>query len=87
MTNTDDLIKSHLSAAADLVQRVLKESAAEDPDGVAILRGVIKAGGMLALHSTFAPAAGMARLVIEVIEPNGNAHQLMACELQREPTQ
>lgn len=86
MTNTDDLIRTYFQAAADLVQQALTEAAAQDPDGAAILRGVIKAGGMLTLHSTIAHAAGLACLVVELTEPNGKAHRLMACDLQREVT-
>lgn len=87
MTPMDELIRAHFHAAAELVEAALAEAGAADPAGLDQLRQVVRAGGMLSLRSTIAPACGQARLVIEVMEPGGTTHQLMACNLKRETFQ
>lgn len=84
MNKTEIMIRQHMQAAAALLQQSLADAKEEDPAGLAGLLQAIKAGGLLTLHSTFAQAVGMARLVIEVTEPNGTTHQLLECDLNRD---
>ena len=84
MNKTEIMIRRHMQAAAALLQQSLADVKEEDPAGLDDLLQAIKAGSLLTLHSTFAHAAGMARLVIEVIEPNGTTHQMLSCDLNRD---
>lgn len=76
-------IRNYLNAASDLLKSAIDDARQDDPEGVAGLAEALRAGGLVTLRSTFAPSTGLAQLDIAVIEPNGTAHQLMACELQR----
>lgn len=87
MAVMDDLIRLHFQAAADVVQAALADAVASDPAGAAILAKVVRAGGILTLRTAVAPSAGLASLAIEVVEPGGQAHQLLSCELKRETFQ
>lgn len=78
-------IRNYLNAASDLLKSAIDEARKDDPVGVDGLAAALRAGGLITLRSTFAPSTGLAQLDIAVIEPNGTAHQLMACELQRSP--
>jgi hypothetical protein len=84
MTKTDALIRVYMKAAAALVEQALADAAQDDPAGLAELRRAVGSGAMLAMHSTFAPAAGLARLSIEYVEPSGKAHSLLSCDLEQE---
>lgn len=87
MNLIDQLIRDHFNASARLVQQAISDALRETPDDLAAVRQALKAGAMLTLHSTLAPAAGLARLVIEVTEPSGKTHSLMSVDLQRETQQ
>ncbi len=76
-------INDYLNAASTLLKSAIEEARRDDPDGVAGLAAALRAGAMLTLRSTFAPSTGLAQIDIQVIEPCGLAHQLMACELHR----
>lgn len=78
-------IQSYLSAASDLLRVALAEARQVDPVGVDGLALAIRAGAMLTLRSTFAPSTGLAHIVVEVIEPNGQSHVLMSTELTKKP--
>ena len=87
MNATDKNIRELQNAAAKVVEQALADARRQDAEGFAGLMQAVKAGAMLSLKSTFAPAAGMASLIIELVEPGGTTHQLMACDLKRETTQ
>ena len=78
-------IHDYLNAASNLLKSAIDEARRDDPEGVAGLATAMRAGAMLTLRSTFAPSTGLAQIDIQVIEPCGLVHQLMACELHREP--
>jgi hypothetical protein len=80
----EHLVHSLLNASANMLQFALKQAQADDEAAVAVLSNMLQAGAMVSLITTLAPATGLAQLRIEIVEPNGAAHQLMACELQRE---
>jgi hypothetical protein len=75
-----------LSAAADLLQEAISAAKNDDPEGVAGLAACLRAGGLVGLHATFAQSTGLAQIHIEIVEPSGQSHQLMKCELQRQET-
>lgn len=80
----DNIIKEYLKASQNLVNSAVdaaRSAATEDFDGLA---GVIRAGGLLKLVTTFAPLTRQALLQIVLCEPSGVEHILSQCELHRE---
>lgn len=86
MTPTDQAIREHMHAAANLLQLVLEQARNEDPAGALHLARAYQAGAMLQLRSTIA-ASGFACVAVELVEPSGLVHLVSRCELQREVTQ
>jgi hypothetical protein len=83
----DRLVREHMATGANLLQYALTQAQAEDPAALQDLASALRAGGLASLTATVAPASGLARLQIDITEPDGTAHQLMAVELQREVSQ
>ncbi len=76
-------IRDYMAAAQAVINQAVQDAQTSDPDDFAALAGVMRAGGLLRLNTTFAPLTGLALLQIEVVEPNGQAHTLMQCNLER----
>lgn len=79
----DDTIKAFLAASADLLQAAIHQAAADDPEGYAHLQACIRAGGLLTIRADMSPVTGLAQLGIDVTEPSGETHRLMAATLDR----
>jgi hypothetical protein len=75
-------IKNFMNAAQALINQAVSEAQASDPDDFQSLAAMLRAGGLLRLAATFAPMTQQAMLQIVVIEPNGDEHQLMQCDLR-----
>ncbi|MBL8340034.1 MAG: hypothetical protein JNL30_01100 [Rubrivivax sp.] len=81
------LVRAFMAASADLLQGACTQVMAEDADAGAGLASMLRAGGMVRLAATLSPSSGQAWLTVQVVEPNGEAHELMSRELQRLTTQ
>jgi hypothetical protein len=80
MTQDTDT-KDYLNAAQSLVNSAVEAARLEAPEDFAGLAGVMRAGGLLRLVTTFAPMTGQALLQINIVEPNGIEHTLSQSEL------
>jgi hypothetical protein len=81
MTHTDQAIQTFLNSAQAVVNDAVEAARLKAPADFAGLAGVMRAGGLLKLVTTFAPMTGQAIMQIMVIEPNGIEHALSQCEL------
>lgn len=85
-TANDDAIRAHLRSAANVVEHALAAARIEDPEGAQYLAAAVRAGAFIQLRVSMT-LAGLAQLVVEVIEPNGTTHTVSSCSLQREAVQ
>jgi hypothetical protein len=83
MSKSAAIEKAFMESAARLIEAAVAEAGRTDREGVEYLAACLRAGGMLTLRATIAPSTGIAQLAVEVLEPNGRQHQLMATELKR----
>lgn len=86
-TATETATRRFLDAAAALLQAATDQARQEDPQAFDSLAALLKAGGLVELRSTFAPATGLAWMAVEVVAPSGERHTLAAAELHRLPVQ
>lgn len=83
LINHDDAVTAFLGAASDLLQSAIEQARQDDAAGVAGLEQAMRAGALLTVRGTFAWSTGLAEVAVDVVEPNGEGHQLMRCELNR----
>lgn len=83
MTDRANVERAFMDAAARLIEQAVAEAGRSDREGLEHLATCLKAGGMISLRATIAPMTGLAQLAVEVVEPCGRTHQLMAAELKR----
>lgn len=83
LNHHDIAVAAFLEASANLLESAVGQARQQDVAGVAGLMRAMQAGAMLTLRGTFALSTGLAEVAVEVIEPNGESHQLMRCELNR----
>ena len=76
-------IQNFLNASAGLIEEAMMDARKTDPEGLAGLSNVLRAGGLLTLRSTFAPSTGLAMIAVEISEPSGVVHTLMNAEIER----
>lgn len=79
----DAHIPEFMNAAANLLQAAIEQARAEDQAAADELASLLRCGGMVSIRASFAPMTGLAQLAVEIVEPSGNAHTLMAAELHR----
>lgn len=87
MNHEDNTIHHFTQAAAVLLQAALNQAHREDREGAEGLAAALRGGASVSLRCTFAPAPGLVHVAINVEIPDGETHQLMAAELQRETHQ
>ena len=78
----DIAVEEFMNASARLLESALAEGI-KDREAIDGLADMLRAGSMMVMKSTFSPSTGLAFLSIEVAEPSGETHTLMACELRR----
>jgi len=80
-------IRNYLNAAQALINAAVTDAKQADPADFAGMAEMLRAGGLLRLHTTFAPLTQQCLLQIEIVAPNGQAHTLMQCNLERSTLQ
>ncbi|MBK7263012.1 MAG: hypothetical protein IPI03_14535 [Rubrivivax sp.] len=81
--NRDHLTRLYLNGAVALLDHLLAAERKADPEAFAEVDRALAAGCLLALHTRLAPSTGLCMLDIEVSEPTGKAHPLLAIEMLR----
>lgn len=77
----DTNISAFMSSAADLLQSTFDQALDANGEDKRYLARAIQAGALISLRATFGPTTGLAQLAVELIEPNGNTHNIMSAEL------
>jgi hypothetical protein len=81
----DDITANYLNACAAIIQQAINQARSEDEDGARGLVQILRAGGLMRLSTSMAPSTGLAQITIEVVEPSGQSHSLVACDIERAP--
>lgn len=82
-TDQEKAERAFMDSAARLIEAAVADAGCSDREGVENLAACLRVGGMISLRATIAPSTGIAQLAVEVIEPCGRTHQLLATELRR----
>ena len=77
-------IQAYLSACAALLNRSIAQTRQDEPEAAQGLQNVLRAGGLMRVTSVFAHTTRQASVLLEVIAPNGEAHELMSADIEPE---
>ena len=78
----DPQIQAYLSATASLMNRAIATTRETDPEAAQGLANVVRSGGLMRVTSTFAHSTRQAHVLLEVVAPNGEAHELMSADVE-----
>ena len=80
----DPQIQAYLSASAALMNRAIAQTRTDEPEAAQGLANVLRSGGLMRVTSTFAHSTRQAHVLLEVVAPNGEAHELMSADIEPE---